>query len=1558
MPDLSTIPTVSGRRWRRLITSISVATLVAGGAVVLTPGAAFALPIPPSATGSSGISPATPVDESGTPIGKITAVEHTGAAVTLTAEKGAARVTFLDAASFRVEVDPSGTFTDPANTSQNDPARSANIIVGLGDFDGADVTVTDGATITIATSAATLTIDKATATMALHRADGTLLWQEAHPITFGGATATQYLERQEGEQFIGGGMQNGRSVHTEQTINVSQSTKWDDGGHPNAVPYYMSSAGYGVLRDTFKPGSYTFMSDITTTHAERRFDAFYFVGDYKTSLDSYTKLTGRPMMPPVYALEYGDADCYNRSNPTYSSSGYTSSTPKQHTYDALLTAKEFVTNDMPAGWMLVNDGYGCEYTADPDPMDPANPGEGLTGTVQAIASETGLQTGLWTQRSLTKQEYEVGTAGISMRKLDVAWVGEGYRLALTGCESAHSGIEQYSDRRGMSLMVEGWAGSQRCGMQWTGDHTGTVDSIKWQIPALAGSGNAGLAFTTADVDGIFGGSTESYVRDLQWKAFAPALYSMSGWAPTDKRPWLYGEAATRINRDYLQLRQKLMPFIYSLSVDAHRTGVSPMRSMALEFPGQTSSYSADSAYQFMLGSSLLVAPVYSRTDTRNGIELPAGERWVDYWSGEVRAGGSTLNGYDAPLDTVPVFVKAGSIIPEGLVARNASLVPEDSPLTLDVYPSGEASFVLNEDDKVSRAYQNGASSAQTFTATAPEKNAGDVVITIGERVGDYAGKAAARPYALDVHTGSVPASVNVGDTVLAQAPDQAAFEAAETGWIYDDAEGGVVKIKAGSVASSSAAVVTLTDTSAVGGRDSDATAATLALTLPARGFQGQSVEAVAAFTNTGDQAKTDVTITPTLPEGWTIAQATGDTIASVAAGETATATFELVPGSSGPAGTVKLTASAVYVDATGAERTVTGANTMEIAYGSLRAAVNSVSVTTVAGRATGDFDGGGASFSAEQLATATLPAGGVRPGSAVTVSPGLPEEVTFTWPDAGADVPNAVQPAGQTIALSGTGSHLAILASAASGSGVSPTFTITYTDGTVQQAATFYPNWVVQASGIGSATVAIASLGRNNANNPASPEYTSSKYQVYSNSIRLLSGKTVASVTLPTESRVKLFDWQLIDLPDPESPTADAFVSDLAWQSATTGWGVIGKDVANKDAASSPDVPLTIAYTGADGAPAETTYAKGLGVHAASKVSYFVGGSCTRFTAEVGIEKGFDPKMIFTVWGDGRQLYTGKTLTRGMAPEAIDIDLTGVDVLDLRVDPIAGGSINGAHAIWGDARVACGSTEPVDTTAPVTTATLTPEAAASGWYTSAPTLTLTAQDDSDIAGISYARGDDEHWSLYETPLTFGEGVHTVRFAAADVHQNEEEPQSLTLSVDTIAATLTPSVSERTLTLTASDAGSGVAKIEYSTDGVTWKAYDKPIVAGDDGLVVDARVSDVAGNITALTEAVVIAPVPVEEAIIDATASVTCSRGKAVVEVTVTNRSTSAVKVVIDTAFGDKKIGKLRAGASETVTLKTKKATVAAGEATVTASAKGGASPAPIVVAQYAATSCR
>ncbi|MGG5173187.1 NPCBM/NEW2 domain-containing protein [Pseudarthrobacter sp. J1738] len=438
----------------------------------------------------------------------------------------------------------------------------------------------------------------------------------------------------------------------------------------------------------------------------------------------------------------------------------------------------------------------------------------------------------------------------------------------------------------------------------------------------------------------------------------------------------------------------------------------------------------------------------------------------------------------------------------------------------------------------------------------------------------------------------------------------------------------------------------------------------------------------AEFVNSGKQSKSSVVLTPELPAGWTLKASTGATATTVAGGASVKATFVATPSATSKGGPAVIKVTATYES--NGKQSVSSANTIDVAYGSLASAFNSVSVTTVANKSLGDFDGGGATFSAEQLASAAIPAGGVTPGKTVTVNAGKATQVDYTWPEAGPDVPNAAALNGQTIAVKGQGTHLSVLGSAAVGAGISPTLTLNYADGTSEQQSIFFPNWL-QPSQLNGAVVAISEAGRNNASGP-SPEYTQYKYQVFSNVLRLNSNKELVSVVLPTEGRVKFFDWKVTTQPMPEVPHGEVYASETPWLEASTGWGVIGKNVANKDDESSPDVPLTINYT--DPATGkQPTYAKGLGVHAVSKITYYLGGKCSKFTSEVGLESGFAGTIIFKVKADGADKYQSRTYTPGFAPESVSVDLTGVNYVDLVVEP--SGSIDGAHGIWGDAKFMC-----------------------------------------------------------------------------------------------------------------------------------------------------------------------------------------------------------------------------------------------------------------------------
>ncbi|KAI9291991.1 hypothetical protein K502DRAFT_296062 [Neoconidiobolus thromboides FSU 785] len=589
------------------------------------------------------------------------------------------------------------------------------------------------------------------------------IFEEAAPLELNDLGTVQLLKQREDEQFFGGGMQNGRFTHRNTKLNITVDYNWDDGGNPNPSPFYMSSKGYGVFRNTFTPGYYDFNSPLNLTHVEDRFDAYYFIGDYKQVLNRYTYLTGRPFMPPIYGLELGDSDCYSKTA--------NGRPPKDTLIDSTKVADGYVQNDLPIGWMLVNDGYGCGYTQ-------------LDETNQALAKRN-ISLGLWTESNLTNQPTEVGKWGVRVRKLDVAWVGDGYEFGFKACNEAYNGIQDYSSARGFVWQVEGWAGVQKCAVQWTGDQSGSWENIRFHIPTIHGSGLSAQVYTAGDVDGIFRGSANTYIRDLQYKVFTPVFMTMSGWAKFDKQPWRYGEPGTSINRKYLKLREQLLPYIYTLAHEAHETGFPIVRSMVLEYPKDKNTWDKETTkYQYMFGSSFLVAPVYKDELKRDGIYLPEG-KWIDYWNGKVYTGPTTLNGYNAPLDTLPLFVKENSIIPMWNKVNSYRERKPDHPIILDIYPSAGKStkYTLYEDDLVTRQFQDKKYSKQEFSL---EGKYNGFKLKIGEIKGSYDGIATERPYILVIHTTSAPKSVEFkGASKLESKPvtDKAADN--KEGWYYD-----------------------------------------------------------------------------------------------------------------------------------------------------------------------------------------------------------------------------------------------------------------------------------------------------------------------------------------------------------------------------------------------------------------------------------------------------------------------------------------------------------------------------------------------------------------------------------------------------------------------------------------------------------------------------------------------------------------------------------------------------------------------------------------------------
>jgi alpha-glucosidase (family GH31 glycosyl hydrolase) len=638
----------------------------------------------------------------------MTKLAQSGNTVEISAQPLRARVVFLTDDMFRLWVAPNGKFVD-----------ETGMVLAHGHPGVAPVVSDAGCHFTIATPAVVVRVYKEPLRVGLYRPDdATMIVEEKRPLSWEDGGTTQFLTRAAGEQFFGGGMQNGRFTHRDKAIDIAVSYNWNDGGCPNSVPFYLSSAGYGVFRNTFAPGRYVFHDTVRTTHQERRFDAYYFTGDPKRIIGRYTELTGRPLMPPIYGLEMGDADCYCHN----------ANRGERHTLDALQIADGYVDRELPLGWMLVNDGYGCGY----EDLD----------RVAVGLRDRHITLGLWTSTGLADHAKEVRT-GARVRKLDVAWVGPGYRFALDACRQAFEGIERNCDGRGLVWSPEGWAGTQRYAVHWSGDQEGSWEYIRWQIPTYAGATLSGLAYTTGDVDGIFTGSAETYTRDLQWKMFLPVAMTMDGWADTDKQPWCRGEPYTSINRRYIQLRERLLPYFYTYAATAHRTGVGMVRPLWLEYPDDPATVREEVKYEFLAGEAFLVAPVYDDRMARDGIYLPAGT-WTDYWTGEAHHGPVRLHDYPAPLDRLPLFVKGGSIIPMWPEGTLSWMTRDTGQLDLDVYPDGHSTFTLYEDDGVTRRYADGEYSQQTFTVDNRH-------LTIGAADGRYSGQASARRYLVRVH---------------------------------------------------------------------------------------------------------------------------------------------------------------------------------------------------------------------------------------------------------------------------------------------------------------------------------------------------------------------------------------------------------------------------------------------------------------------------------------------------------------------------------------------------------------------------------------------------------------------------------------------------------------------------------------------------------------------------------------------------------------------------------------------------------------------------------------
>jgi alpha-glucosidase len=266
---------------------------------------------------------------------------------------------------------------------------------------------------------------------------------------------------------------------------------------------------------------------------------------------------------------------------------------------------------------------------------------------------------------------------------------------------------ELAGERPFVLTRAGYTGIQRFAAVWTGDNRSFWEHMALSIPMVLNLGMSGIAFAGPDIGGFsHHASGELVARWTQMGAFFPFCRNHSVIESRRQEPWMFGEQVEAICREYIGLRYRLMPYLYSLFYEAHVIGLPILRSLIMEYPEDRNVFNI--CDQFLFGPSVLVAPIYRPGVTSRSVYLPEGV-WYDYWSGERLEGGRSVLA-QAPLETMPLYVKAGAIIPEQALRQyTGEASASDEPLSLQIYAGGSADsrFCLYEDDGHTYAFEDG-----------------------------------------------------------------------------------------------------------------------------------------------------------------------------------------------------------------------------------------------------------------------------------------------------------------------------------------------------------------------------------------------------------------------------------------------------------------------------------------------------------------------------------------------------------------------------------------------------------------------------------------------------------------------------------------------------------------------------------------------------------------------------------------------------------------------------------------------------------------------------------
>ena len=693
------------------------------------------------------------------------------------------RVEAPEAHIVRVWLKPAGEFTrQPSLALESAPATRIPL-----------TKTEDTGTVTVGTGSLTVRIDRQTLRFEVAAADGTLLMADAQvAMTIPEAAWTLTHTLDAGEKLFGLGQdnQNNGRLNRRGVIRELWAGQKINSGNVTAqypIPFLLSTGRNGHAYGVFFDNVHRLRFDLAKTKADEvRCDAdggeidLYVINGPRLAdvIERYTGLTGRPSLPPLWALGYWQCKC------------------QYNTWDEVdeayrqLTARGFPVDVMiiDAGWPEIVTDYvwakrwfGPDYTpadkiaaywkrgvkivmSQSGPMVRQESPTFASGWAAGVFATDGqghpvecgyyggklldftspqINDWLWPQ---TRRLNELGVAGWWLDLTEPE--GEPPQTQYQGgrpanvhnqysllCTLSFEGVQLavHPDQRPFILTRTGSAGLQRHhAAVWTGDIYSDYATLRAHPPEMLNSGLSGFNWWTSDTGGFmegyykndqFGAHARLYERWMEFSAFSPVTRAhKAGGLP---EPYQFGPAVEQSTRHYLQLRYRLLPYIYSYAWEASQRGLPLVRPLALEFPDDPPSVAAPGD-EYLFGRELLVAPVLFEGQTNRKVYFPPGN-WIDWDYGYEYAGGREWV-VAAPPNRIPVAVRAGAIIPLAPDMKNTGEKPWD-PLTLEVFPSGRSSFTLYRDDGASFAYRKGE---YTVTQIAAETTGDAVRLTIDE----------------------------------------------------------------------------------------------------------------------------------------------------------------------------------------------------------------------------------------------------------------------------------------------------------------------------------------------------------------------------------------------------------------------------------------------------------------------------------------------------------------------------------------------------------------------------------------------------------------------------------------------------------------------------------------------------------------------------------------------------------------------------------------------------------------------------------------------------------